>query len=441
MHFVRYGIAKDGPLIRDTLVHPEDILVFKANLVAHMTDGLSAFLYSWRPDSPAYVIDPFLYAFQQDPEQFYSSTMDSVGNPKLKKPVEKLIGAYGMPLKKAMDEFRPIAPEDFQDPLDDFVGAVCEFQTSKLRATGTDLESFFEYLEIETQAGPRILIAPSASLDGARAEDWLFANERAARKTLELYPMTPVYAQVIISQDVLWDDGLRQRIAERYKELGLAGLIVWIGGFAEHEAPVPLLSKYVQFLRELPSIPKIIWFGSYFSVLLARYFPEYQIGGVVHGPGYGEDREIDPVGGGFPTAKFYVPALHRRLNFRSALMAVRPYLDTPESYYKFVCRCTQCRNLVERLGPSQAFARYGTERTIFYQRHGMEVSADVPLSETQTIATMHFLHVKEMEYHGAPLTWNEARQGLKEAQERFEKRIPSAEIAHLKNWIRVLESR
>ncbi len=30
------------------------------------------FLFNWNPHNPGYVIDPFLYAFQQDPDQFYT---------------------------------------------------------------------------------------------------------------------------------------------------------------------------------------------------------------------------------------------------------------------------------------------------------------------------------------------------------------------------------
>ncbi len=64
MHLVRLGVAKEEPLIRKA-ISSDDILVFKANLVAYMKDGLSAFLYSWNPHNPGYVIDPFLYAVKR----------------------------------------------------------------------------------------------------------------------------------------------------------------------------------------------------------------------------------------------------------------------------------------------------------------------------------------------------------------------------------------
>ena len=436
MHYVRYGIAKDGPLIQETLKHEDDTLVFKANLVAHMAEGLSAFLYRWKPVNPSYVIDPFLYAFQQDPEQFYSSAGDP-DKLKLKRTIQKLIDGYGIPVSTAINEFRPLSPDDFEEDFDGFVKRVLAFQMDKLQAS-TDLESLFDYLQMEKHSRPRFLIAPSASLDGPQAERWLGVNERAAKKTRDLYPDVPVYAQLILSQDVLWDDTLRNRIATRYQELPVDGVIVWVGGLNEHEAPVPLLRKYLQLLLDLSPLTKIIWFGSYFSVLLARYFPEYQVSGVVHGPGYGEDREIDPAGGGFPTAKFYLPALHRRLNFGTVLMAVRPYLDTREHYLQHVCDCTQCRLLVDKLGPSQAFAQYGSEKTIFYQRQGMEVSADIPLSETLRLATLHFLYVKEVEYHDGPRTWDEAVGMMRGAQQLLERRMASLDLAHITNWVKVL---
>jgi hypothetical protein len=49
--------------------------------------------------------------------------------------------------------------------------------------------------------------------------------------------------------------------------------------------------------------------GGYFSGVLSNW----GLKGFSHGPGYGESRGVDPPMGGFPTAKFYVPALHRRV--------------------------------------------------------------------------------------------------------------------------------
>ena len=140
MHLIRLGMAKEEPLIRD-IIPPSDGIVLKANLVAHMKDGLSAFLFSWNPRDPRYVIDPLLYAFQQDPEQFLSPT-GTASNLKLKRSVDKLLNAYGSPVAEAIRDFRPVSPNDFRTNVDDFVKRVIEFQLRSLDALGTGLESF-----------------------------------------------------------------------------------------------------------------------------------------------------------------------------------------------------------------------------------------------------------------------------------------------------------
>jgi hypothetical protein len=222
-----------------------------------------------------------------------------------------------------------------------------------------------------------------------------------------------------------------------YNALPLDGVIIWISGMSEHDAPLPLLRRYLEFLSKLRH-KKVIWFGSYFSVLLSRYFEEeYGVIGVAHGPGYGEDREVDPAGGGFPIAKFYFPALHRRLNYGLALMAARPELTSPENYYAYVCNCSLCRQFVEAYGPAQAFARYGATQTIFYRRQSVDVSADIPTVDTQNYCSEHFLHVKEIEYH-SDAKWEDAQRDMRQALEQYRGRIPGQEMQHLKNWLSVL---
>lgn len=439
MHLIRMGMAKEEPLIQQS-IPGTDVVVLKANLVAHMKDGLSAFLFNWNPHNPGYVIDPFLYAFQQDPDQFYSATVGASGNPKLKRSVQKLLDAYGLPVSEAINNYRPVYPSDFRDNVDEFVKRVSEFQLSTLQAKGTDLESFFTYFQMDQSAAPRILIAASFSLNHSSASEWLPINCTMAEKTGIFYPQHDVYAQIIIDQDVLWDEDLAEKIIKSYNALPIEGVIIWVSGMSEHDAPVRLLKQYLSFLERLRH-NKIIWFGSYFSVMLSRYFQEtYGVVGVVHGPGYGEDREVDPAGGGFPVAKFYFPALHRRLNYGVALMAARRDLSEPKDYLTNVCHCQLCEQLVNKYGPAEAFAHYGRTQTIFYQRQGVEVSADVPIANAANACALHFLHVKEWEYHGAA-EWPDVRDKMGEAAARYHERIPEQEIQHLHNWLAVLSQK
>ncbi len=435
MHVIRLGMAKEEPLIRDIIPRSDGIVV-KANLVAHMKDGLSAFLFNWNPRDPRYVIDPFLYAFQQDPEQFFSAAGGTTSNLKLKRSVDKLLTAYGSPVTQAIHDFRPVSPADFQSNVDDFVKRVSDFQLSSLGAKGTGLESFFSFLKMNQSVPPQFLISPSFSLHRSSTQDWLPINHFMAEKTRTFYGAHPVYAQIIIDQEVLWDETLSKRIIDSYNALSIAGVVIWISGMSEHDAPRPLLSRYLTFLKQL-NHNKIIWFGSYFSVILSRYFEEYGVVGVVHGPGYGENREVDPAGGGFPIAKFYFPALHRRLNYGLALMAVRPDLNSRADYFSHVCHCQLCRQLVDNYGPDEAFARYGQTQTVLYQRQGVEVSADIPVGDTQNACARHFLYVKEQEYHGE-LGWPEVRAKMDEAVSRYGTRLPDQEVQHLRNWLAVL---
>lgn len=445
-HIVRYGIAADQKYLVGSLLNTYDELVINGRMVAHMAAGLALFL-GQRALGKRYLIDPETHAFQHGIEYLQSGSAHDEGNDqlestttssevRLKKSIEKMIVAYGDPIARVVGDKKSILPQDFSDPGErrDFCQRVLQFQMNAIAGKaeeGEDAE-YYEFLQEKgilrnSRFSPSLLIAPYFCMDGNTFDDWIGANISCAQDSIAVSRELniPLGVQIVISQSVLSDDGQRNRIVKEYGQLAPTTFLLWIDSFSEHEVSAGLLEAFVEMSQGLKEGGSriISLYGSYFSIMLCHIGI---LDGVTHGLEYGEERAFVPVGGGIPTAKFYLPALHMRLRPEDAIRAVRALggFESVDAFLNSVCDCDRCRSVITT-NPKEEFGRYLRMKRVN--------TRNVPYPETKDNSVTHYMLCKGREFAASPGI-GEIADALRVSGEKLRRYVGAENTDHCKKW-------
>ena len=112
--------------------------------------------------------------------------------------------------------------------------------------------------------------------------------------------------------------------------------------------------KLVAALNEIGKCP-VMAYGGYDSILLCHEELKERLYGVAQSVGYGESRNITPVGGGLPVNKYYFYPTHKRMTVGDAsnILSKQGFLtgdkaEAAERFYQEICDCLQCKKIIGR---------------------------------------------------------------------------------------------
>jgi len=447
-HLVRYGTAADQKYLLGDFLGTYDHLVINANMVAHMPSALAS-LVTQKMQRKPFFIDPQTHAFQHGTSYLESSTTGEI-----KRSIRDLVQAYGAPVEEAvLERGEAILPADFatDDLQDAFCERVLDFQESRLRAEvkDSDVSKYYEFLEEEGIADdlgavrPSLLVAPYFYLDARNAGRWLPVNQALAARTITkgVDRGLPVAVQVVISRDVLATSRVLETVVNYYSRVAPAAFLVWVSDMAEDDASEDVLTGFIYLVRALgASAPVINLYGGYFSVALMQTGKVPELAAVTHSLEYGESRDVVPVGGGIPVAKFYLPNIHSRLATRDALRAIRVLggFASRETFLNTICPCAECQSIMGN-DPERDFATYGVTVTKAVRgRGGRLIAREYPTSKTKDHCVRHYMWAKEREYREAVSAANLAT-ALRDAYSRLARVLPDS-VAHCEVWANILET-
>jgi hypothetical protein len=425
-HFMRLGIHSEQQYFGAGFRDCYDAVVLNGNLVAYTLDGVCSFMSSVLNDK-AYFIDPITHAFGHDP--LYISRQQPGGDREVRPAIAELAREYGQPVG-AIVGIRPIEPDDFVGPArTEFTGRVLDFQRGILERGFADAGTA-KYFSDSHKHLPCLLVAPYFYMGSNSLPRWIDLNLDLARVACEIEKVLPVFAEVLIANDAFIDRDARSLVLEKYRESPATGIVLWVESFSEHSASKAVLKGYRDFVSELAKSGKqvIVMYGGFYSVMLQKH----GVTGVCHGPGYGESREVTPVGGGMPKPNFYYPDMHTRLSFAQVAFALRRQgIRSVEQYFRDVCDCDMCKQVI---GPDfrNLLRRYG-ETKVGFRRDGLPF--EYSTTDAKKLLTAHFIYNKRREFDivaGADIA---ALQGqLTESYNRSKGLFGSNEAAHLEAW-------
>lgn len=402
-------------------------IVFNGTIVALTPQATASFVTGM--DKPFW-IDPLTYAFEQSP--IHILTEDG----EVKRSIRKLVHFFGKPLDKTMGK-KAVSCDEFRDKRIKlgFCSRVLSFQKDVLaRAMNENLE-YLKEIGLEVPAairGPSVIIPPYFYLDVGSWPEWLDLNVEFVNTAVGLEEKAPIFCEIVFSKALLdYEDNLL-KIADRYHVLNCGGFLIWVSDFAEHRASMHEIVSLRKFIRRLTKggKPIVNLYGGYLSALL--FFDG--LSGFCHGPGYGEDRDIVPVGGGLPVPKYYFRPLHRRIPAEQVELFIRERQLSSRGFWSEVCNCKTCRETLRN--SIDNFARFG-EKIHSRRTDGLPFSyATEPAKE---LNNFHYLYSRQTEIENvASRTKKSLVSELRVAQKRYLPYFSSEWVSHLETWYQAL---
>lgn len=426
-HYIRFGSHTEAKVLKEVKSQISG-LTFNANIVAHRPAAIYRLLYINFP-AIDYFIDPQTYIFQLDPIKYYSNNKGNIKNSVL-----QVARAYGDPFINCCS-LKPIGIGEFQNSnIDSFTKAVIEFQLNYINDEFNKIKTDEGYDDYESSnsnnsiLNPEFVIPPSfyLNIDEASFPKWLNLNESCIHSARDQFADRKIVPELILDKRLLNSNKYLSEIINKYNSLGLERILIWIDDFNETEEDQINLNSLVSFYNKL-KIGKISLFGGGFSLLL---FYKKLLDGFCHGPGYGESRGIKPVGGGRPTAKFYLPYLMNRLDYAVCERILKSKDDLTSLYFKNVCNCKICRKNLTPPSQSTFFNTYGL--TQLSSTGKSEIPVPISLFNSHVHFLEHrFYEINQMNFDKLVMmfeefiSWNETH------------RLISTE--HLSSWIKILK--
>ncbi len=426
-HLVRFGIHADTSSLEIAARQGEfDAIVFNASMVEYTTSAIGS-LVTGRLSGVPFLIDPGTHAFAELPTAIVPR--DRVVAPEnVRLSIRGLAESYGLELGNPVGS-EQLRPEHFGTLVtaDEFARNVAGFQ---LNALGVALEEDSKYLENATTPTPFALVSPYFQLTLANYGAWLPIELELLERMRGYANGLPVYGVLLLAEELLNDEAAINEILGAYRDSGsFDGTLFWVGGFDESTRPEPQLKSFIHLVRGLAASerPVINMYGGFFSILCMKY----GITGISHGPGYGEHRDVVPVGGGPPSIRYYFTPIHQRVDYADVRNLIeRGYWRGPEDFWGEVCSGYQCRQLLAN--GLQGFGAYGEQEP----RRRDDGSYDLVMtSETRERLKVHFIEAKQKEMEDvARLGRSEIRNAMRASISRYERFFGSNNLQHLTVW-------
>jgi len=434
-HYLRLGIFSEQGFFESNK-DKYDVVVINANLASYFGPATATLLSGMLKDKK-YIVDPVTHAFGHNPR--YIMTDDE--KPKVKTSIETLASYYGPPITTSLaNQPNPRAVNERDFPTISEISRLAErvirFQEKFLiESIPADDLKYFD-VDLKTILKPYFFIAPYFYMESSTIDRWLDINSGLVSESKRIVGTNKLYAEIVIDRGILDDKIAISRIVDAYIGPNACdGFLIWISDLSEHEAASSTLQGLKQLVVELGKTgkPIINLFGGYFSLLLTKL----GITGVCHGPGYGEDRDVIPVGGGLPTSKFYLTPIHQRMLYRHVEIMVRtPVWPTINDFYREVCAGQACKTTLE--GDLSNFYRFGQEKI---SQKG-ERTYSFPTTDARYRTTQHYLEAKSQEFNdvGSAANLNVLIEQLIAAKSKYEQYLTGAQLRYLDTWVSVLKS-
>jgi len=432
-HFLRFGSHQENKVFINSWVKNQvQGLAFNANVIAHTPTAIHKFININFPNT-SYFIDPQTYMFQLDPIKYYSSAEKNTHKKVLKKSVETLVNEYGEPAKSIANTLEPLTNQDFEKSLENFTENVINFQLNYLQEEYNKRESegYEDYDDNDSRISPQYIIPPYFYLTFEDFKPWLELNKKAYEIAIDNHsPKLNLLPQLVFEKHVLLDDSKIKQIIDYYNNIECDTILLWIDDFNENDVSYEYINAFVNFLKKLNK-SVINLYGGHFSLLLCK---EQYLEGFCHGPGYGEHRPVKPVGGGIPNAKFYLPFTAKRENFPQAysVLSLKHLLSGDNNhYYKHVCDCNKCKEILGTNPTADKFAAFGEYEP------SRKTGREIPTQETLYNNHIHFVLKRLSDLKDVTI-----EKEIKKFKDfiQWNKEHKEVSVSHLENWIKILDN-
>jgi hypothetical protein len=438
--FLRLGSHSEKQYVIKTLRLFHGVLV-GANLLESAPGATVSFALYVIGQNKAFAIDPMTYTFGMDLDYIKSETIDRAkGKEKkkfsLKKSFVKLAKEFGSPVSDAVEEDRPVRPDDFdEDTTEPFCESIYSYQTGRMR---TYFDADVQLQDFSPQCpDPTFAFAPYFYIPYPHAgwSEWRDLNVKLNSTFAELDGEVEKHGVICIDQRIL-DDGARWlRVCRAFIETRLPAFWLWLSPLNEERISDLRLQALAEGIEAFEDAGRRVYnmHGGYLSALLSKR----GLTGFSHGVGYGESKDVvPPTGVVVPTVNYHYPPLHIRIpmiEIESALPELAIF--DADDFHERVCDCTLCKGVIA--GDLKNFRQFGE----FILKVGNERKSQTPDSAKK--CRLHFLLARRKEIdHISELAEEDLKQELRDTAAEYAA-LPShltlqAKGRHLNTWAKAL---
>lgn len=386
-----------------------DAVIFNSTILAYSGSAITDIVSIHKNK---YIIDPQTHIFQHDISTI--STRNKKGEINIKASVTKYFDKISCKLTQIIEsEKRSVTISEAQENQEELVDKVYEFQTSYINQF-LDKKEYSKYLKFTNNfPTPKLIIAPYFMLkneySNEELNEWLKLNKDMIIKFYNLNnDKEEIAAQIVLDKKVLTNSSIINFIKETYRDTPCSYIFIWISDFNSFDATKEQREAFYKLLEVFKKIDKkpIMTYGGYDAIFLCNKDITNRLYGVAQSVGYGEKREITPVGGGMPVNKYYFYPLHMRLRFGDASQILldsgyfsnqKSNSDDTKDYYKNICDCKMCKDTIKQ--DINNFNLYNASKAYeMKSKNDVGIQRLRPTTEASYIAAMHFLGCKKKEW-------------------------------------------
>jgi hypothetical protein len=336
-----------------------------------------------------------------------------------------------LPIPQSELGTRPLRPVDLASAaLADFTTAVIEYQRSRLQAALVENAVFIEgdaAGEHDASLLPDLLFAPYFVDDFTGT--WNQVNLDALAIGAEIAG-TKAAAILAWTSHVARPDQLMQ-LARAYADSEIRTVFLWPTDLDEHRAAVPALEDYAETVRIISEKKTVhASYGGFFAILLS-----YRgLSGVSHGVGYGDKRDLEPVGGGgLPPARYYLRAVRDGVSLGSLPIIVAGL--TQSEFLRRVCDCAICVGLLQAGGVRGLVQELTATELRTTPNRGL---IEVATPRVYQLTRFHFLLNRHREFDEVQrLGFPEIASGMREDAAWIAGRLGPQVVRHIEGWLEV----
>lgn len=415
LKLLRYNTGTDKKLFTEYASH-FDAVIMNATIAAYSGSAMADLVSLYKD---RYIIDPQTYILQQDTNMLVSSTSKKGG---IKKSISQYLEQLPAIFLSTLSKYENITIQMLEDNLNDLVQKVGDFELKYISSfiENKDYNKYLQFIDeleggqSEGKALPKLLIAPYFMLKESYSFDetgaYLKLNRLALQKFINMLKdyNFPIAGEIVMEKGVLDrinnSNEFLSLLVDTYSRLDFEYIFLWIDEFSPLESEYRYSKAFSILVKELNKIGKkpIMSYGGYDSILLCHKDSPTKMYGVAQSVGYGERRQITPVGGGLPVNKYYFLPTHQRLKTEniSNLLYSMGLFDLSKSsrqrateFYTKVCKCKQCKMIIK--DNFENFSQY-YGATPFTMKNG--IRRNRPTQTALEISARHFLNCKVIEW-------------------------------------------
>lgn len=415
-HILRYGTNADQRYFSGDFENCYNTIAINANMIASSPNALALFVGK-NTINKQFFIDPITHLFQHS-QAFISGTNGSI-----KRSVDNLISNYSLNILdeqlSTQEKYDFIKSSILADSISDdfvkkFTNNVVSYQENLVINGNKSISDYSKYVDfarsedpsqsdLEIHQTPEFLVAPYFFID---QDSWLDKNIIFLKEAINNKKHDKqIFAQIVVSKRMfergVSDGVIFSEIIKKYGNSDADGFLLWVDGYSEHDEISNSLIKYkelIQNLRKVKNKPVYVLYGGYFSICLTNSNLDC-LDGVAHGLEYGETREVVPVGGGIPVAKYYFYPLHKRMNLKDMIYLLQKLgIKTKEEFFEKICDCPVCKEVIKSDVLNDFQDGFGKSKPSTFQRGKTLVTMNFSTTETKEKSLKHYLYNKKKEF-------------------------------------------